>query len=192
MNTQWTLTKLIVAGSFGALILIVALLASGLVAVTGLPLTGGIIGALVEPMLQLLLAHIINLFGAVTIASFVLSILALPTPYIGPPGFLPKLVIIVVGGFLIDLMYLVLKRWDRRGASVIIGGVMRIYFLFAIVGIGRIFNIPGIDQAAQVFTSPLLIIGAVIEGVVGGYLGWAIYFRIKETSIVLRIKQDKI
>ncbi|MBN2502145.1 MAG: hypothetical protein JXB38_15280, partial [Anaerolineales bacterium] len=156
MQKGWTTTKLIAAGSFGVLAFVLALFEAGIVAATGFALAGGVLGALLEPAIRLLCCHVIDRFGSATIMGLILGLLAIPIAFQGPPGFVPKVITQLIGGIGTDLMYLLLKR-KKILASAVIGGVNRIIYLLLILQIGRWFGMPGIEEAAAAFTSPIVV-----------------------------------
>jgi len=63
-----------------------------------------------------------------------------------------------------------------------------LYLGVAIIEVGRLFDIPGIQQTTKLFY-PFLLIPAVLIGATGGYLGYLIYQKIKGTSVVRRIQK---
>ena len=93
----------------------------------------------------------------------------------------------IIGGLCTDILYLILKR-NRKIASPVIGGINRIVYLALIIFVGRLFKMPGIEQSVQAFSSFIVIGGAVVMGIVGGWLGWVIYSRIENTNLVTRIQ----
>ena len=187
VRTQWNVTKLIAAGSLGVLMLVLNLLGVGIPAVTGIPMSS-VINGLVGPALVMISLFVIDQFGALTIVEFVYSIMALPFPLTGTPGFLPKVPIAIVGGLIGDALY-VLLRGNKRIASIVIGGVNILYFTVAVTEVGRRLGIPGIERTAELLYSPLVIV-AVLIGAIGGYLGWLVYSRIKDTAVVVRIQGE--
>lgn len=189
MKTKWNVTKLIAIGSLAVLDVVLALFGAGINAVTGIPLMGGVLNNLVENGITVLCCLIMDQFGAATILKFVLGILQIPLPIAGTPGFVPKVLILVIGGLIADVLYLALKR-NRVIASLIIGGLPQIYYIFAVVQLGRLFGMPGVEETARIILSPLLVVGATVEGAIGGYLGWLIYCRIKDTAMVVRVRGE--
>src|SRR4030042_7166512 len=121
MRKGWTTTKLITAGSLGVLTIALTLPASSLVAISGIPLMGGFINIFFDRTIDALALLIIGKFGAATIKKTVFGIIALPTLLLGPAGFLPKVLIYVVDGLIIDSLYFLIK--DKRLAIFISNGV---------------------------------------------------------------------
>lgn len=185
MKKGWTTTKLIATGSLAVLDLILSLLGVSIVVVTGIPLSG-VINAIVGPTMIVLTCLVINKFGAATIMLSIGSVLSISLPVLGAAGFWPKIVVSFVGGLISDVVYLVMKR-NKLVTSIGVGAVSEIYFPSAVIAAGRIFNMPGVE-AAMNFLSPLVLVGAVIGGTIGGYLGYLIYQKIKNTAVVKRIQ----
>jgi hypothetical protein len=184
---KWTTTKLITTGSLGVLYLILALLGAGIVAVTGIPLTGGVINVLITPIMTMICLLVVRQLGSATTMLTVYAVLAIPFPLAGTPGFLGKVPIFLLGGIIIDLLYLFLKR-NKKVGSLVIGGLGELYFGMAVIEVGQLFNVPGVDKSADLFYSPTGIGFASVLGAVGGYLGYLIYQKIKNTAVVKRIQ----
>ena len=110
MKKGWPTTKLMAAGSLGALALVLELLGSGISAVTGIPMLGGVINAIVVSAMMIICLFVVDQLGAVTLMSTVRGVLTLPFHIAGLPGFLPKVPIAIIAGVIVDLLYLPLKR----------------------------------------------------------------------------------
>jgi len=180
-------TKLITAGSIGVLYFILSLFGAGVQAVAGFVGAGGIINSFLTPIMAVICLFVIDQFGAATVMFTVIGILELPFPLTGTPGFLPKVFILTGAGIFVDIMYFFLKR-DKKTASLIIGGVLTLYLAFTIVGAGRLFKLPGIEWTAKMLYSPPVLLLAVVVGALGGFLGYIIYEKIKNTAVVRRIQ----
>ena len=115
--------------------------------------------------------------------------MALPFHISGTPGFLPKIPIMIVGGLFVDLLYLLLKR-NKLIASLIIGGLRTLYVGVTVIEVGRFFNIPGIDLSSKFLYSPIGIASAFILGSLGGSLGYLIYKKIENTSVLKKIQGE--
>ena len=186
---RWTTTKLIAVG--GLAVFAVFLDAPGMLiqSVFGFPLIGGVwtsISAAVSLTITLL---IINRFGAGTIFGLILGFLELPFPIGGTPGFIGKIPLYLLSGIIADILYLFLRRNKKLGVLVI-GGENNLYFLFSVMLVGKLLNIPGVDKTINLYLSmPILYtLAALLLGAIGGYLGYFIYTKIKDTSVVKRIQ----
>jgi hypothetical protein len=185
MDKKWSVTQLIAAASLGVLSPVLQLLGGSITTVTGIPLASSIINIFIAPAMIMICLLVIRRFGASTIMYIVLGILSLPLPIGGISGFWPKIPIAIVEGILADLLFLVFKR-NEKIASVIIGGLTMLYAGIATVELGRYFDMPGVEQTAKMIYSYLVIPG-IIFSAFGGYLGYIIYSKIKNTSVVQRI-----
>lgn len=186
MKKGWTATKLIVAGSLGVLSLVLQLFGAVIAAVTGTPLTSGVIGGLIGPALIVVCLLVVGQFGSATIMYFVFGTLALPFHISGVPGFLPKVPILIIEGLISDSLYLYLKR-NKLIFALVVGAISQLYVAIAVVEVGRLFNMPGVEETAKFLYSPLLIPGLIFPAA-GGYLGYFIFQKIKNTAVVRRIQ----
>ena len=183
----WTLNKLIACGSLGVLSLLLQLPATALVGFIGIPLIGGLINIFIARTIESLTILTIDKFGAATLQNLVVGILAIPFLYMGPPGFLPKLIIVLLNGLIIDILFLFGK--NKKISAMLSIGIASLLFGLYYVQIGRYFAIPGIEETAKIFLSPLMMLGTFMAGATSGYLGWVIYNKIKKTAIVKRIQK---
>ena len=186
MKSNWNVTKLIAAGSLAVLELVLELGGAGIQAVTGIPLGGGVYLTITAVVVVVICLLVIDEFGAATLMRFVLGVLSIPLPSTGTPGFIPKVGIFLVAGILADILYRVLRR-NRLLACLVIGAIDPIYYLFAIIWVGRLFQMPGVEVSASIFMSPLMVAGAAVLGLISAYIGWVVYGRIKATTVVARI-----
>ena len=129
----------------------------------------------------------VNQLGAATIMYTIIGILALPFYITGMPGFLPKVPIMIVDGILLDVVYSFLKN-NKLVSSTIIGALRTFYIGATLLGIGLLVNMPAAEHSARLFLSPIGIVGSFIVGAFGGYLGYLIYQKIKNTAVVKRIQ----
>jgi len=187
MKKGWTTTKLASIGGLAVLDVVLRLMGAGIQAVTGFVGAGGIINSFLTPIMAMICLFVIDQFGAATVMFTVLGILELPFPLTGTPGFFPKVFVLTIAGIIADTMYFFLKR-DKKVSSLIIGSVLTLYLAFAIVGVGRLFKLPGIGWTAKMFHSPFVLLLSVLIGALGGYFGYIIYGKIKNTSVVKRIQ----
>jgi len=187
MKKGWTTTKLIAAGSLGALRLITALPGAAIAGVTGIPFLSGAINFLSAGILYSITCLIIPKFGAATLMASIFSILAIPLPLMGPPGFLPKVILGAVYGLLADIVFLFLKK-KKRLASVAIGSISSAFAPIVSLGLGYYLGLPGaIDLIKMFFKLEIFISGAIV-GAIAGYLGWLIYSKIENTTIIKRVQ----
>jgi len=187
MKKGWTTTKLMAVGGLAVLEIVVELLGASLQTIVGIPLGGGPIYIFTSAIFVMICLLVIDELGAATLMRFVLGILSIPLPSTGMPGFVPKVAIFLGAGIIADLLYSVLKR-HKTAASLTIGAQDSVYYGLAIIWLGRLFSLPGIEASAELFLSPLPIIGVSALGALGGYLGYLAYQKIKDTAVVKRIQ----
>ncbi len=195
MRRSWTLTRLIATGSLGVLCLVsfipymMAKLAFDVVGLTT------ILGSFLLDLFLIPGLFIIDTFGAATLGITIFAILTLPLPLLGPPGFLPKVLLGPAYGLPIDLMFLALRKNEKLAAYVIGVGVtlsqgIGLLFLF------KLIKFPG-GQAVVNFatTQPgitIVLVMMVIQGIIGTILGLRVYYRIKNTAVVQRIHRSTV
>lgn len=187
MKKSWTTTRLITAGSLGVLATVLALAGAGIAAVTGVPGTSGFFTVLTTPIVVVICSLILNQFGAVTMMEFIHGVLEVPLPLTGAPGFLFKVPILIFSGLFVDILYLILKR-NQRFAVSIIGGFYIVFGGVAVVLIGRLVNMPGVQEAEKFLINPAMLMLAFFGGAIGGNLGYIVFQKIKNTSVVKRIQ----
>lgn len=185
--SKWNTTKLVAIASLVVLAFIGSLAGGFLVALTGIPGAGGFISPFFVMIVVIFALLVIRKFWTATIGTVIYSFLVLPTPIFGPPGFLPKILIIVALGIWIDMVYFLFKKNDRL-ASVMTGILSALVVPLLLMSIGLLFNMPGIDKFIKVLLSPFPIIFSAAIGAVGGYIGYLLYNKLKNTAIVRRIQ----
>jgi len=189
MKKGWTTTKLIAVASLGVLSMILKLTGAGLAAALGnLPMVSGITNVFFSEIMVIICLLVVDTFGAATTMRLIIGVLSLPLPLLGTPGFLPKIPIAIVAGLIADGLYQLLKR-NKVVAALVIGGIAEVYYGFAILGLGHLFGMPGIEQTGELFLRAPAIAGTFVMGAIGGYTGWLIYCKIKNTAVVKRIQR---
>lgn len=185
--SKWTTKKLIAIASLGVIATIFTLPGGAIAAAVGI--TGGGFATSIFFVIVLLVFTLllINKFGAAFIGAIVYGITSLPTPIFGPPGFLPKIIIPISAGLIADCLYLLLKK-NKKLAALFIGGGMTLFAQFLIITIGRLFSFPGIEKLATLCSMPLFIVAILIYGLISGYVGYLIYKKLENTTIVKRIQ----
>lgn len=192
MKKNWTTTKLIVAGSIGAVFLMFAISGSALQMVVGITGASGLINSLVSSTMYVLACLLIGKFGAATIAGLVYYTLGLPLAIGGTPGFLPKILIGLVVGLTSDFLYLALRN-NKKLASLCIGAASQLAIGVLFFLIIKLSLMPGPEYAFKFFESSLGIVLSLIVvlggGVLGGGIGYFLFGKIKNTSVVKRIQR---
>jgi len=184
---KWTITKLIAIGSLAVVRLLLSLIGAPIVTVTGIPGSSGAVTIFIMGITLAFTCLSIRKFGAATIMSLIHGILELPLPLSGAPGFLPGVGIATSGGFLADCIFLLLKR-DKKLAVILMGGGVSILEAFELIWLGKMFSIPGIETFSRLFLSPIIIPATFAAGAFAGYMGYLIYKKLENTSIVKRIQ----
>lgn len=179
-------TKLITIGGLGALTAVLSLAGGAINVISGIPGLGAITNIFVYCMMFALCCLIFDKFGSATIMGFVFSICAMPIPVVGPPGFLPKILIIVAYGFVADIMYTLLRR-NKKIAAISVGLSEWVVPLI-LIPIGLQLSIPGMEKLAElVFSLPFILFGIAYTAF-SGYVGYLVYKKLKDTAVVRRIQ----
>jgi hypothetical protein len=121
----------------------------------------------------------------------IVSVLALPFVYAGPPGFLPKIPIILILGVICEVLYQILKRVNVWLCAIMIGGVLCLWYIFAVVAVARFLSIPGLDNFIRIMPLTPMVLVVFTSGGIGGALGVLVYNRIRSTAIVTRINKSR-
>lgn len=187
----WATTKLLAVGALAVLDVVIILFSQMLTLSTGISMASGAILIFTEPILIIICLSIINKFGAATIFMAIISLLTLPTTYSGPPGFLPKIIVIIGLGFAIDSIYWLFKKSPKILTALIIGAIVPFWYTYGIIFVGKLFNIPGIDRILNLLPTPVFLIAMLMAGALAGYLGHLSYQKIKNTSVVIRIQGNE-
>ncbi len=189
MNKNWTTTNLIAIGSLTVLEVVLEMMASVITATTGVMFASGVLTTILRPLFVVNALLITNKFGTAFIFMTISGILTLPITLSGPPGFLPKIPVLMSLGLILDLIYAVLKK-NKLAAAILIGGVDSLYSAFVLIAVGRLLRVPGMDAALKLVPLPVFIGVLLIMGAIGGLLGIFVYQKIKDTSVVKRMQRQ--
>jgi len=183
----WNATRLAAAAAIGALLFIINVCTGMLIVIaTGIPLAGAIIMGLFVGIIIALTELILPIFPSATIMTLVYGILAIPTPISGPPGFLPKVLIVASAGFVADVVMSFFRKNEKIG--VIISTIIASVVAFIIFLLAFYIFLPK-DLFAKFFSVfHILLVVCVIEGAIGAYIGWIIFDKIKDRNIVKRLR----
>ena len=187
MKKGWTTVQLATIAGLGILRLITALPGAAIAGITGVPYLSGAINFLSSGILYSITCLLIPHFGAATLMTIVFSVLAIPLPLIGPPGFLLKIIPGTLYGILADIVFLILKK-NKKLAAIFIGGSSGAFAPIISLKIGYFLGLPGSTSLMKIFLKPVFIFSGAIFGSLTGYLGWIIYKKVKNTAIVKRIQ----
>lgn len=183
MIDMWTTKKFVIVGLFGALTWALYLGVSlPIIAVAGLGM-----GVIVQPFFTMLLfmlfKQVLPDFGSAMLLGLVASILFVPLPFFGPPGFLPKILVLLAAGFLMDILFLLLKRGPKAYGFIGFVSAETTYIIFLSAFIA--FGVPLAERLISL-AIPLAFSSAV-EGALGGFCAYMAFNRIKNKPWIKRI-----
>lgn len=188
MKKGWTTTKLIAIGSIGVLGYLAFIPFIILSQITHMPGLLVMTSAFIIPAVLIPALFIIDKFGAAAIGTTILAILDLPTTLLGPPGFLPKVLLGLTVGIFMDILYLIFKRRGRLAAfSIAIGAISISEISYTLML--RVFSLPGWEKLLRLLFSSLGLGFVLTHGTIGAFIGLAILRRIRNTAIVKRIQK---
>lgn len=191
MANSWTMTQFIAVAGLAVLDIVVGLAASAITVATGITMTSGFITSFSEPLILVVCLLTVNRKGAAILFMAIVSVLALPIVYAGPAGFLPKIPIILILGMICEVLYQSLKKISVTLSAVMIGGVLCLWYVFAVAVVARFLSIPGLDNFLRVMPLIPMVVLVFASGGVGGILGVLVHNRIRGTAIVTRINQGR-
>jgi len=140
---------------------------------TGIPILPGIIMPIIINIFFVNAALSSKMFGAATASAFVYGLLSVPFAILGPPYFLPKIIVITFPTLFLDIL-IALKR---TALGCAIGGFLCAFPVnFLMVVFLNLFGMPSIPEMMELLFPIQIILSA--EGFVGGFLGWKIYCRL--------------
>lgn len=189
MKKGWTASKLTVTGSFGVIRFLVYLIFASIGFILG-PLTI-VFTIFFFSFTSVLNWLIVRQFGTTTLQTFVEYMLELPLPVfaiIKPAEFLVAL----VRSFIIDILFVLLKKSDKI-IAIVCGGTYSLfigilgYVAYLIIGLPSDSAIPAF--ILTIYGAIFVLLVLFLEGVIGGYLGYIVYQKIKKTAVVKRIQK---
>lgn len=157
-------------GVMGAISFVLAfVLGSAINALTGIPLTGGILNGIIVGAMITIGIKGVDKFGAATLIWFVFTIFAIPTITFGPPGWY-KVIVGLISGIIWDILISLFKR-SKFGYifSAGVGAVAITYGVFIAV---KILGLPAAEKLAKALylLLPLNFIISSIGAMVGLWL----------------------
>lgn len=184
---KWTTTKLITVGGLAVIWILLGLVGGGINVITGVPGAGGIINIFVVGFMCVICGFLIREFGALTLMGFIYGVLAIPLPNVAPPGFLPKVFIGLAMGFVGDIVFLLLKRYNKLDA-IIVSIMTSLTGGLSIYGLAVLFSVPGATKFAEMVFTPIGVGVFLVLAILGGYVGWLVYTKIQNTATIRRIQ----
>lgn len=185
--SKWNTTKLIAISGLVAIWIALSLVGASIQAATGIVGAAGITAMFLSPIIFVLCPLLVRKFGAATIMATIYGILALPLPVMGTPGFIPKIIIAISAGIVIDILYSFLKQ-RKKLFAVINGAATQLVIGYELAYFMILFKIPGTEIMTKVLLYPFAFLIPICGGAIGGYLGYLIYNKLKNTAIVKRIQ----
>jgi hypothetical protein len=181
--------QLAAAASLGVLIFLLNLATGTLIVqATGIPVSGGFVMFFLFTAVAVFARLIFGRFGGATLAAIVFGVLGLGAPVLGPPGFFPKVIIVLVLGLLVDISFALVR--NKPKVSSMLAGILVCYAgLGAILLIFKVF-LPPQPYAAFFKIVPYFLAVNWAEGIVGGLLGWFIYNKLKDRQVVRRVQGE--
>lgn len=190
MKKKFSLKELLAIGGLAALLTVIKLIGSSISTISGFLWLGGLVNGLIEPIVLVLSLFILNHFGSATVMYAIISLFELPLPLRGPPGWAIKIPILILGGLVFDLVYKFLKK-NKKVASVAVGIIFQAYIGLTILGVGYLLKVPLLYNSALLFFSYVGVITVLVFGTFGGYFGYLVYQKIRNTAVVKRIQGGK-
>lgn len=183
MITKFKTKQLIFITLIGVLLFLMELLiATVLDVIIGVPGAGFLVVIIFFGALAVVGGLVVRKFGTFTLMSLIYSVLAIPTPVFGPPGFYKVLAALVVGLFADVMVSIFGYRKIGYYLGLVIGNLMGlVFFAAAFVWLG----FPESNQILSQFW--FLFILYAIEAAIGVWLGFWIYGKIKNKKVVREI-----
>jgi len=165
---------MVIAILFGAAAFISGFtIAMPLALATGIPILPGIIMPIIINIFFVNAALSSRMFGSATASAFEYGLLSIPFAILGPPYFLPKIMVITFPTVFLDIL-ITLKR---TALGCTIGGFICAFPVnFLMIVFLNLFGVPLIPGMMELLFPIQIILSA--EGFIGGFLGWKIYCRL--------------
>lgn len=184
----WTRKKAILVGLFAALAVAVQLLlATPLVLIFG-PVMGGPVMLFMAPLLLVLFWRILYAPWAIPALAAVVGVLLLPFPALGPPGFLPKVLILLLGGTLMEVAIRALAAKPRL-ASTTSGALGAATFIGLLWLSFAVLRVPGVEQFLSI--AHIFILIAMVEGGLAGLAAEGIFARVRSQRLVISLRERR-
>jgi len=175
-----TTRQLVLLSFLGGFIYVVNLL-SGLliVSATGIPFSGAFIMFFLYGCVAVFARETAGWGLSATWYSLVFGVLALLSPVLGPPAFLPKLAILAGMGLLVDLSYLVIPKTK---AASIVGGILVAYGGLGLIVLAlALFLRPAYDRFLPLI--PWFLGVNWVQGLLAGLTGHALAAEVRRRQL---------
>lgn len=162
---------LTLCGGFGAISFVIMWsLGSILLIATGLPLVGGLVSSIINAFVLIIGILLVNRVGAATLISLTLTILAIPTVILGPPG-VYKILLGLYMGIVFELLLAIFryKKWTFIFglAFTFAASVPMEYLLFKLLGL------PAAEKIKPMIFAIMVVY--FVNGLLGSWLGLRFY-----------------
>jgi len=189
-QNKWTGQHALFAGLLGAVAFILAfVLGSAVNALTGIPLTGGVLNGIVVGAVITVAIKGVDRFGAATLTWFVFTVIAIPTITFGPQG-VYKPVVGVLSGLVWDSVIWLFKKLNMDKAGYIVGaGFGAAAITLGVFGAALLIGLPAADRlrSALAFLVPLNFV--ISAG--GAWAGlWLFDNYVAGTPVVRRMRKN--
>ena len=177
--------ELVAMALFGAIIFAIAfVLGTAILAVTGIPATGGLANVLVGVLLLVIGVKTINKFGVGTIIMTIEGALSVPTLINGTPG-VHKIFLMLLMGLIFDIIVVMFKRTKK---GFILGATLGTLVLpWAMYYAMVLMGLPG-PEKLQPILIPISLAYAVL-GAVGAWMGLILYEKkLKDKAFVKQLQ----
>ena len=177
---------LAVVAGFGVLFTLINFATGAAIATAvGVPAAGGVVMFFLLPAVILLFRHILNRFYAATLVLGVFGFVALATPILGPPGFLPKVLIALAFGMIIDGAYNVTAfLGDRLVLRSAIAGIAFGYAGCAVIYLVFMCFLPPEPFEAFKKLLKLYLVLNLFEGALGGATAAYLYRKVEKRPAI--------
>lgn len=185
MLKRFSARELVLIAITSAFLFVISIsIGSGIVAVTGTPMAGGLITVFIMVYIFVLTALIIRKFGIVTLVTLIYTLLSIPTINMGPPGFY-KVLIGLANGLIMDII-LYTGRYKKFAyyLAMVAGMILSIpLMLFAM----KLLGLPGYEKLLSMLFIAMLVYA--IEAAIGVWLGILTYEKkLKKSKLVKSLR----
>ncbi|MBN2095477.1 MAG: hypothetical protein JW727_05495 [Candidatus Aenigmarchaeota archaeon] len=187
MVGTFTTKELAICALFGSMVFVVGyVLGTIVISMTGIPFTGGILNILVAAIIFFSGIRLLNeKFGVGALMFTIVSIIAIPTTIVGPPG-VAKVAVGFLSGLVFDLVLRVAPKSKYRFALSSSLGVLASFFLSLCLML-YILHLPSAEQLLSM--AYVLVPLYAVLGALGGHLGsWLYESKLKTRAFFRAIK----
>jgi hypothetical protein len=181
---MWSRNKIALSGIFAATMVLFQLMALITVSIFGIG-SGGPFMAFFAPLTIVLGRMVVGERGSILLICIIYVLLVTPFPAVGPPGFLPKIPLVIAAATLSEVIFALFERMSEL-AGALTGGFLSLSMIVGVVYILQLFNVAGTSEIMELGV-PLYIL-VFLEGAAGGFLGQKLSCRVKDRKALKRFK----